>query len=91
MFPPSPHLSNSPANTQAVFPSAVAEWGVGGGGRRETETVLTCTMEGQRSGGSPLAGPVSPPPGQASCPLETNRPLKTHKGCKCLKAQRCLG
>lgn len=47
-------------------------------GQEGNRSVLTCTVEGQRPGGSPLAGPFSPPPGQASCPLETNRPLKTH-------------
>lgn len=41
--------------------------------------VLTSTMEGQRSGGSPLARPVSPLPGQASSPLEADGALKTHK------------
>lgn len=41
--------------------------------------VLTSTMEGQRSGGSPLAQSLSPLPGQASSPLEADGALKIHK------------
>lgn len=76
MFPPSSLcFSSQHPSSFSILCHRMAEGG--------SRSVLTCTVEGQRPGGPPLAGPVSPPPGQASCPLETNRPLKSHKGCVC--------
>lgn len=59
MFPPSPHLSNSPANTQAVFPSAVAEWGVGvgAGGKQKQSSPVQWRDKGR---GDPLWLALSP-------------------------------
>lgn len=57
MFPPSPHLSNSPANTQAVFPSSVAV--LGGGHRRETNSPHLYNG-GTKVGGIPSGWPCLP-------------------------------
>lgn len=63
MFPPSLHLSNSPANTQAVFPSAVAGWGVGGWGQEGNRNSPHLYNGGTKVGGIPSGWPCLPSSG----------------------------
>lgn len=79
---PCPSATSSPEDISTSSSILCFRTGaIGNGVKRGMGGVLTWTMEGQRSGGAPLACPLSPFSGQASGPLETNGSLKKQKAC----------